>query len=30
MSAVGTTLLQAQGVMRAKPDMKPWVNTNNK
>ena len=24
MSAVGTTLFIAQGVMRAKPEMKPW------
>ena len=30
MSAVGTILFIAQGGMRAKPDMKPWVNTNNK
>ena len=28
MSAVGTILFIAQGVMRAKPDMKPWVHTD--
>ena len=28
MSAVGTTLFIAQGVMRAKPDMKSWVRTD--
>ncbi len=28
MSAVGTILFIAQGGMRAKPDMKPWVITN--
>ncbi len=28
MSAVGTILFIAQGEMRAKPDMKPWENTD--
>ena len=28
MSAVGTILFIAQGEMRAKPDMKPWVHTD--
>jgi len=28
MSALGTIRFKAQGVMRAKPDMKPWVITN--
>ena len=28
MSAVGTILFIAQGGMRAKPDMKPWVHTD--
>ena len=28
MSAVGTILFIAQGEMRAKPYMKPWVNTD--
>ena len=27
-SAVGTTLLQSPGCMRAKPEMEPWVNTD--
>ena len=27
MSAVGTTPCKVQGEMRAKPDMKPWGNT---
>ena len=30
MSAVGTTPLQSQGAMRVKPEMKPWVYTNEK
>ncbi len=30
MSAVGTILFKAQGGMRAKPEMKPWVNKENK
>ena len=30
MSAVGTILFIAQGEMRAKPDMKPWVHTDKK
>ena len=28
MSAVGTILFIAQGGMRAKPEMKPWVHTD--
>ncbi len=28
MSAVDTTLFIAQGGIRAKPEMKPWVNTD--
>ena len=28
MSAVGTILSIAQGGMRAKPEMKPWVHTD--
>ena len=28
LSAVGTTLFKAQGGMRAKPEMKPWVHTD--
>ena len=28
MSAVGTILFIAQGEMRAKPEMKPWVHTD--
>ena len=28
MSAVGTILFIAQGGMRAKPKMKPWVHTD--
>ena len=28
LSAVGTTLFKAQGEMRAKPEMKPWVHTD--
>ena len=28
MSAVGTILFIAQGGMRVKPDMKPWVHTD--
>ena len=28
MSAVGTICSIAQGAMRAKPEMKPWVNTD--
>ena len=28
MSAVGTILFIAQGAMRAKPEMKPWVHTD--
>ena len=28
MSAVGTILLQSQGVMRAQPEMQPWVHTD--
>ena len=30
MSAVDTTLFIAQGGMRAKPEMKPWVHTQTK
>ena len=28
LSAVGTTLFKAQGGIRAKPEMKPWVHTD--
>ncbi len=28
MSAIGTILFIAQGEMRAKPEMKPWVIAN--
>ena len=28
LSAVGTTLFKAQGGMRAKPEMKPWVHAD--
>ena len=30
VSAVGTILFKAQGGIRAKPEMKPWVNRGHK